>query len=146
MVIAPIASEPAGVARRLAAAAYDLLPLAALWMAGTALIMPFAGGGEIAPRTFAYQAWLFAIAFVYYTLSWQRGGQTIGMRAWRIRVVSGDATTMTWARMGLRFGVALVALAALGAGVFAGVLDARRRMWHDRAARTEVVLVPKRAP
>lgn len=131
------------MARRLAAAAYDLLPLLALWMAGTAVLLPFTGGQGIAPQNLAYQAWLLAIAYGYYTLSWQYGGQTIGMRAWRIRVVAIDATSLARGRAGLRFGVAVLGVAALGAGVIAALFDRRRRMWHDRAARTEVMLVAK---
>ena len=46
----------AGVFRRIAAGVYDLLPLIALWMIGTALLMPLTRGG-IAP-TEARQATL----------------------------------------------------------------------------------------
>lgn len=134
---------PAGLGRRLMAAAYDLLPLLALWMAGTAILLPFTGGKGIAPHNLAYQGWLVAIAYFYYTVSWRRGGQTIGMRAWRIRVVPVDAPALAWSRASLRFAVALVAVAALGAGLLASLFDRRRRMWHDRAAATEVVLLPK---
>ena len=128
----------------MAAGCYDLLPLAALWMAGTAVLLPFTGGRGIAPHNLAYQAWLVAIAYFYYTLSWQLGGQTIGMRAWRIKVVPIGETRLTRGRAALRFGVGLIAVAALGAGMLAALFDGRRRMWHDRAARTEVLLLPKR--
>ena len=139
-------AEPAGLLRRLAAGAYDLLPLIALWMGGTAILLPFTAGRGIPPHNPAYQVWLIAIAYFYYTLSWQFGGQTIGMRAWRIRMVPVGAANLGWGLAGLRFGVAVLGVATLGAGVVAALFDGRRRMWHDRAARTEVLLLPKRKP
>jgi uncharacterized RDD family membrane protein YckC len=137
----------ASLLRRVAAGAYDLLPLVALWMIATALVLPLTGGAGVTPQSpgyRAYQAWLLAVAFAYYGVSWRHGGQTIGMRAWRLRVVRDDGGPLGWRAVVVRFAVALLSLATLGAGVFAALFDARRRMWHDVAAGTEVVLVPKR--
>lgn len=132
----------AGLARRLAAAIYDLLPLLALWMVGTALLMPFTRAG-IEPHTAWFQAYLLSIAFAYYGWSWKRGGQTIGMKAWRLRAVSDTGAPLTWPQVMLRFVIACLGTAMLGAGLVAAIFDARRRMWHDTAARTVVVVLPK---
>ena len=98
----------------------------------------------IAPGTQWYRAWLLLVAFAYYGVSWRLGGQTIGMKAWRLRVVPDAGVALSWPRAALRFAVAVVSVAALGAGVFAAWFDPRRRMWHDLAAGTSVVLEPKR--
>src|SRR5690242_345859 len=96
--------EPAtaGVVRRLAAGVYDLLPLIALWMIGTALLMPLTHGG-IAPHTIWYQAYLLLIAFAYFGYSWTHGGQTIGGKAWRLKVVDEQGRSINWSRAALRF-------------------------------------------
>jgi len=135
--------ETAGVARRLAAGIYDLLPLVALWMIGTALLMPLTRAG-IEPKTIWYQAYLLAIAFAYFGYSWTHGGQTIGGKAWRVKVIDeSTGRSITWSRAALRFAVGCVAVALVGVGLLAALLDARRRMWQDMAAGTLVLKVPR---
>jgi uncharacterized RDD family membrane protein YckC len=140
---APAAAVPASPWRRIAAGLYDLLPLAAILMIATALLFPFTRDG-IPPGTYWYRAYLLLVAFAYYGLSWRRGGQTIGMKAWRLRMEPDAGGALAWPRVALRFAVAVVSIAAIGAGLFAALFDPRRRMWHDLAAGTSVVLEPKR--
>jgi uncharacterized RDD family membrane protein YckC len=126
---------------RLAAAVYDLFPLIGLWMLTTALVMLAAHGEiDVAHPTFVYrtalQVALLAVSAAYFVLSWSRGGQTIGMRAWRVRVVAADGSALPWPRALLRFAVALVSLLAFGLGFFWCLMDRQRRGWHDIAARS----------
>jgi len=72
-------------------------------------------------------------------ISWSRGGQTIGMRAWRLRVVGADDAPLRWPRALLRFVVGLISLAALGIGFLWGLFDSQKRTWHDIAAGTLLV-------
>lgn len=127
---------PAGLTRRLLAGVYDLLPLVALWMIATAVAFAVAGGG-IDGHHPAFRAWLLLVALGYYGISWRRGGQTIGMRAWRIKIESHGP--LSFATIALRFAVALVGIAAFGAGLWWSLLDREKRMWHDLAAGTRVV-------
>ena len=141
----PIA-HPAPLWKRLAAALYDLLPLATLMMIGTALLLPFTGGAAM-PRLglthFAYQLFVFALIASYYIWSWHRGGQTIGMRAWRLRVQTQAGSSPDVRTASLRFAFSLVSVLALGLGLIWALFDRRRRMWHDRWTGTEVVEIPK---
>ncbi|MGE5167460.1 MAG: RDD family protein, partial [Deltaproteobacteria bacterium] len=59
------------------------------------------------------------------------------------RVVDADCDRVPWSRACLRFFVALVSLAALGAGFWWALLDPQRRAWHDMATRTRVLRLPK---
>lgn len=134
--------------RRLLAALYDLLPLAGLLMIATALAVLLTRMLVPVERVdlllrsgwphVALQFWLGTLALAYYAYSWVRGGQTIGMRAWKI-AVQAETGTLTWHSALLR------ALAGL---VLPGLLwclfDPQRRALHDRAAGTIVVLRPKR--
>lgn len=129
--------------RRLAAGLYDLFPLAGVVMVGTALLLLLTQRG-IEPGTWWYQAYLVLLAFAYYGYSWRRGGATIGMKAWRLQVRSVAGGALSWRTVAVRFAVSLLALAALGAGLFAALFDGRRRMWHDVAADTVVLVSPKR--
>ena len=139
-------ATPAPLRLRLAALAYDLFPLAALWMATAALLL-FAVHGDIdaahPPTAYraALQLALLGVTAGYFVLSWSRGGQTIGMRAWRIRIVAAEGDALPWPRALLRFAVALLSLGALGLGFLWCLVDRERRAWHDIAARTACIRV-----
>ena len=134
---------------RLAAIFYDLLVLLALWMLiGALVLLAFDGEVDVVHQPALYhivlQAALLGVTAIYFVLSWCRGGQTIGMRAWGLRVVdSHSRQAPTWSRCVLRFAVALLSLLAAGAGFIWCLIDRERRAWHDLAARTRVVRVAK---
>lgn len=73
----------------------------------------------------------------YYIRSWLRGGQTLAMRAWRIRVMD-----ITPRRALLRFLYALV-LVPTGISILWAFFDRDRQFLHDRLAGTRLVLLPK---
>lgn len=142
-----IPPTPAPLRLRLAAAVYDLFPLIALWMATVALFL-LAVHGEVdvahPPPTYhlLLQLALLAVTAAYFVVSWARGGQTIGMRAWRLRVVAADGGTLPWSRALLRFIVALVSLCALALGFLWCLFDRERRGWHDLATGSLFVRLP----
>ena len=116
---------PAGLFRRLAALLYDLLLVIALGFVVTFAMLPLTQGEAILSSTqglvgHAYHALLAMLAFAYFGWSWTRSGQTLGMRAWRIRLESAVAKPLDWTESLLRFllGVGLAWLAALGAWYF----------------------------
>ena len=81
--------------RRLAALFYDLLVLVALWMIAAALVLlAFHGDVDVAnqPRMYhlTLQGVLLALSAIYFVVSWSHGGQTIGMRAWKVRIIDAD--------------------------------------------------------
>lgn len=129
--------------RRLAALFYDLLVLAAIWMVAAALVLlAFRGEVDVAHQPVLYhlilQGVLLGLSTAYFVISWSRGGQTIGMRAWRVRVIDDAGRSPTPKRSLLRFGLALVSLIA-GFGFIWCLFDAERRAWHDVIAKTRMV-------
>jgi uncharacterized RDD family membrane protein YckC len=98
----------AGLFRRLAAMSYDLLLLIALWFVATFAMLPLTGGEAIlASRQGVlghfYHALLLLIAVAYYGVCWTRGGQTLGMKAWRIRLERMDGRSPAWGDALIRF-------------------------------------------
>jgi uncharacterized RDD family membrane protein YckC len=130
---------PASLLKRLAAFCYDLLLLGAVIFCYTWLLLLLRGGREIPPGTLWFEVTLVAIGTVFFCGFWTHGGQTLGMRAWRIRVVRADGGPIDWPRALLRLLAAIVAALPLGLGLWWGWLDAERRGWHDRLAGTRVV-------
>jgi uncharacterized RDD family membrane protein YckC len=139
-------TTPASLWLRIAAAIYDLFPLSGLWMLTAALAMLVAHGDiDVAHPPTAWRAMLqlalCVVTAAYFVASWSGGGQTIGMRAWHLRVVASDGNALPWPRALLRFALALVSLFASGLGFAWCLLDRRRHSWHDIGARSEVVRV-----
>jgi uncharacterized RDD family membrane protein YckC len=140
------AAQPAALHWRLLALVYDLLPLAAIWFAVAALLLLLRGGIPVAPggaaSWFAFASMLLA-GFAYFGLSWRRGGQTLGMRAWRLRLLDAHGRVPGWPSLVLRYLVAGIALAAFGLGYWWAWFDPQRRTWHDLASGTRVLRLPR---
>lgn len=69
---------------------YDGIMLVALFFFFTALCLLCRDGKAIPSASLWYQLALLLLIFGYYFISYQRGGQTIGMRAWHLKLVSVD--------------------------------------------------------
>lgn len=134
---------PAGLARRFAAALYDLLLVAGIVMASSFVLIIARGGRAVPVGHPGYQLFLVAQAAAFFILFWHRGGQTLGMRAWRIRVESLRGEPLTLPVAARRFAAALLSLAAFGLGFLWMLIDPLKRTWHDRLSGTRVVLLPR---
>ncbi|HSE11517.1 MAG TPA: RDD family protein [Rudaea sp.] len=139
---------PASLALRLLAALYDMLPVLALWFVAAVLALAITGGAldvRQLPHRMLVQALLLAFTAAYFAISWRRGGQTIGMRAWRLRIVRADGTPLDTRQALVRFGVSLLSLAAVGLGFWWALFDAQSRTWHDIVAGTVMVRLERGA-
>ncbi|RPE79568.1 RDD family protein [Vulcaniibacterium tengchongense] len=146
-------SRPAAlIGWRLLALLYDLWPALALWMlVSAAFTVGFYLGGHparenIAP--FSALQWLLWLACwlvggAYAAISWRRGGQTLGMRPWRLRVVGAAAEPPPWRALALRYAVGTLSLLLGGLGFWWAWFDRDRLTWHDRASGTRMVRLPR---
>ncbi|ROR32888.1 RDD family protein [Inmirania thermothiophila] len=135
-------TEPAGLGRRLGAALYDGLLLLALWFFATLALMPFTGGA-IPPGDLRYEAYLVAVGGLFFVYFWSRGGQTLGMRAWRLRLVGPDGRPPRAGRAACRYLLAWLSWGLGGLGILWVLVDRERRAWHDLACGTRVLRLPK---
>lgn len=127
--------EPVGIARRLGALFYDSLLLLALLFLATALALA-ATRGALDSSGWAYRTYLLLVIFAFYTGFWTRGGQTLGMRTWRIRVERLDGNLPRWWQSTARLALALL---TLGIGLLWTAWDQDRRALYDRLTGTRVV-------
>jgi uncharacterized RDD family membrane protein YckC len=126
--------------RYLAAICYDWLLLLAVLFAATALLLPFNGGQAFSHQQWFYPLYLLAVSFYYYGGFWVHGGQTLGLRAWRLKVLTLNHQPMNWQQAALRFIGALLSCTVLGLGLFWRLWDKNHRTWHDYLSGTTVLL------
>jgi len=148
---------PASLARRVGAIVYDALAVTAIVMV-VGLLCQLATAGHVTEGTHIawwYQPLQGLVVAAYFLVSWTRGGQTLGMRPWRIHLATLDGQRVTPARALLRLAVG--ALPLFGLGLFwvgtmrwalwapvvgwaiwllPAIFDSRRRALHDLAAGT----------
>ncbi len=138
--------QRAGLARRLAAIFYDTLLLFAVLFFATALALPFTHGQAVRPHNPWYSSYLLLVTFFFLAWFWVHGGQTLGMRAWGLRVQRRDGGPISWWQALLRFLVAMASWAVLGAGFWWMLVDREHMTWHDRYSETVIVRIrPARA-
>lgn len=143
----PSDSDRPGLSRRLAAIVYDgLLLWGVLFVAG--LPLPLISGTlrESWWVELLTQGYLLIVCLLFFGWFWVHGGQTLGMRAWRLRVVGADRSPIGWRQATVRFLAAALSWAALGLGFLWVLVDRERLAWHDRLSNTALVLLPKNAP
>jgi uncharacterized RDD family membrane protein YckC len=117
---------------------YDALVILALMMIATTPVLVVHPATLTAGRDFWYTLYLLAVWFLYLSWCWQRGGLTLGMRAWQVRLLADSTQPMGWARCGLRFMASFVSALPLGAGYFWALFDRESLAWHDRWSGTRL--------
>ena len=89
-----------------------------------------------------FQVYLFLVLGIYFIACWSRGGRTLAMQTWKIRVVTRNGTSLGVGRAALRYVLAWASLVLLGAGFFWAYFDPDRQFLHDRLAGTRIVTTP----
>ena len=132
-----------GLLRRLAAILYDSILLAAVLFFASLLATPLLGDHPSAGMLLAFRLYLVLIMFAFFAWFWSHGGQTLGMRAWRIRLQNRGGGPVTLWQIMLRFIIAIGSWLAFGLGFLWSLIDKEKLTWHDRYSMTELVVLPK---
>ncbi len=125
-----------GLLRRLAAVIYDLFLLIALLFVATAVILPLNHGEAFTDYPIVYPLFLLTLSFLFYGWFWTHGGQTLGLRAWHLNVLTENQKNINWYQALLRFLAAILSWLFLGLGFFWSLIDKDKRCWHDYLSKT----------
>ncbi|MEW8657018.1 MAG: RDD family protein [Candidatus Thiodiazotropha endolucinida] len=130
-----------GLIRRLAAILYDSLLLIALLFVATAIVtLPF--GNPSGKMLLFFQFFIFEIIpLIFFTGFWVRGGQTLGMRAWRLKLTRMDGGDVGWSDALKRHFAALFSILVFGLGFIWILVDPQKLAWHDRLSKTRLIIV-----
>lgn len=146
----PPPPTPPGLTRRLAALLYDTLlviPLVGVTVALILLAVATATGASEEDNLVLQPHWVQLISVLcvigFYSAFWSKGGQTLGMQAWRIQLLDATGKPPGPGRCVLRCLAALLSLLPAGLGYWWVLVDREKRSWHDRLSGTHLVLLPK---
>ena len=134
--------------RHMLAMLYDLLLILPLFMAATAIWVAILGPTDsiaepTVPRVLQWAGWLL-IVILFFGIFWRRGGQTLGMQAWRIKLITQSGERPTWRQALIRVVGALLSATCLGLGYARRFVSADNAYWHDQLSGTRLVLIPKK--
>jgi len=127
----------ASLIRRLLAIFYDLLLLLGVLFAVSACAVALNKGESVSHP--AYYLALIVTTFLFFGGFWTHGGQTLGMRTWKIKIISDNGNKVTWRQAAMRFCAAVVALIPIGIGFLWMLIDSERLAWHDRWSTTRLI-------
>jgi uncharacterized RDD family membrane protein YckC len=131
--------QPASIKRRLAAMVYESLLLIALLLVAGFAYVPIFGGIHGPFQKAVFQLYLLGVMMLYFVMFWKRGGQTLAMKTWRIRLVRLDGSPLPAALCIIRFSLAALGFLCAGLGFLWAFADPERQFLHDRICKTRLI-------
>jgi uncharacterized RDD family membrane protein YckC len=120
--------------RRIAAAVYDSFILFSFWILLTALALVLNRGESLLSYQALFLAYLFIATGLFQCYFWCKKSQTVGMAAWRLKMVQSSDLPLSWGQAWLRYCLAWLALLTGGILWFTGLVD--------KLSHTQIILVP----
>ena len=77
------------------------------------------------------------LIYVYFAISWVRGKQTLGMRAWKFEIIQKDGSHVTQKQSLIRFLLAIISL--LGIGFIFQFFNQHKLPLHDYYSKTYLI-------
>lgn len=124
--------------RRLAAATYDLFLASSLvfFIVGVILIGFFSKQAQT-------NIWMFFVSlltiYFYFAWSWTKGGQTLGMKAWKFHIIQNNGDPITHKQVFIRFILSIVSFSAAGLGFIYQLFDKHNLTFHDKFSNTRLM-------
>ncbi|MGX5174536.1 RDD family protein [Aliikangiella sp. IMCC44653] len=126
----------------LGALAVFILALVVGYLVIYVVTLPWVSDG-LSLSTHLYQnplwgVYLFACIQYYYVWCWVKGGQTVGMKTWHLKLCKADGSLLTWKEAYIRSFLSCGGIANLWC-----LIDQEKRGWHDLFCDARVVVLPK---
>lgn len=128
--------------RRLMSIVYDMfLVVALLFVVTTAMfILNHAHAIEHgSPFYWPLRLSLVLTMFIYFGWFWTHGGQTLGMKTWKIKLCSRGGKPVSWKQALIYFLAAALSWAVVGMGFLWSLFNQDRATWHDLIAGCEML-------
>lgn len=152
----PIEFASPGLLRIFASMVYDSLLLAAISIAYGAIVVgidialfgqPETGQRiqwSLAAKIMITLGWLLVLMF-FYIYFWQKFGQTLGMKTWRMQLVDAQTNQLiTYSQAVKRSLAALPSLLVFGIGYWFRFIHPQQRLLHDVVSGSKLILLKKK--
>lgn len=126
----------ASLIKQFAAMIYDSMLVFAILFVASAVAIAF-NRGEAIEASPLFTVYLVFSLFIFYAWFWHKSGQTLGMRVWKIRIITDYGYNPGWTVSFLRLIFAIVSLLCLGLGYFWRLF--RPYTWHDKLSQTRII-------
>ncbi len=122
----------AGLLPRFASLVYEAILLTPVLFIAAYLFLALTHAVRTPVLHALFQLWLLGVLAAYFAYCWHRGGQTLAMKTWRIRVARRDGSALSTREAMARFALAVWSLTLFGAGFWWGLVDREHQFLHDR--------------
>jgi len=109
----------------------------------TAILLPF-NNGEAVHSPVLYPLYLLSVSFIFLAWFWMHGGQTLGMRAWSLYLVSESNQPITAYQALTRFFTAIFSWSVLGLGILWKLWHKDGKTWQDLNSKSSIVYREKK--
>lgn len=134
-------SNPVSLPRRVIIMIYDsILLVAVLFFMSLPIIIPL----EITIEHSYYPLYIlyiYVVAFIFFAWSWTHGGQTLGLKTWRIKLTSDSGQHVTWKESLLRYIGSLICWLSCGIGFLWCYTNKERLAWNDIISKTRLIKI-----
>lgn len=131
--------EKASLLRRLAAMTYDLFIIIACIIFSTLIWVIVKNEAVAANNVIVFRTYILAVIYLFFVWFWVKRGQTLGMLAWKMKLVGSDGNKVGVIRASFRFILALLFSIPCGFTYIWMILDPESVTLHDRISKTYVV-------
>ena len=117
---------------------YDSLLLIALFFVVTSIAIAINQGQAV--ENHAFKLVLYVVGLIFFSWFWRHGGQTLGMQAWRIKVVSESDNKLTYEQCLKRY---LCGTFLIGITLIVALFSDSGRGLHDIFSNTKIIFKNK---
>jgi uncharacterized RDD family membrane protein YckC len=130
--------------KHFAAFLYDIFPLLGIFILTSLIVAIIRKGNIVGQHTLWFDILIFSELMFYFVYSWKIGGQTLGMRAWKIKITPrNELTDLSWTQALLRFITGIASTLLCGLGLFWKLASKNNQSWMDLASNSKTINVDK---
>jgi uncharacterized RDD family membrane protein YckC len=131
-----------GFTRLLASVFYDAMLLTAVLFFATLalLLIPEDYRNSSSLSDLAKVAWYLLVSYIYFVGFWLKGGQTPGMKPWKIKLVTMQGDPPKLKQVTLRFFTAILSWALAGMGFVWMIVDSNHYSLHDHLSGSKLIV------
>lgn len=121
---------------------YELLLVLAILMFAALIFLFIFGDATAGPKRYIFQFYLWLVSAAYFVWSWSRGGQTLAMQTWRIKLTTASGEALSASQAMKRY---VLASFLFGLTFIWALFDRDGQYLHDRLSGNKLSLIGKKS-